>query len=123
MIQRTQIKVDTSYLPQSDSLLRSLENMLLVAQAREQLNREIVTNEELGLVEENSLMWDKIKVLLRQLEEERLEQLTRESDSAKETASNSIFIISIIIIVGFVLGILFIIFILMDITKSNFYRK
>ncbi len=123
VIQRTQIQVDTSYLPQADSLLRSLEVMLLTAQAKEQLNREIVSNEELRLVEENSLMWDKIKVLLRQLEEERLQQLTHESDSAKKTASNSIFIISVIIIVGFVLGILFIIFILTDITKSNFYRK
>jgi signal transduction histidine kinase/DNA-binding NarL/FixJ family response regulator len=123
VIKRTQIQIDTSYLPQADSLLRSLEVMLLTAQAKEQLNREIVSNEELRLVEENSLMWDKIKVLLRQLEEERLQQLTHESDSAKKTASNSIFIISVIIIVGFVLGILFIIFILTDITKSNFYRK
>lgn len=123
VIQRTLIQVDTSYLPQSDSLLRSLENMLLIAQARERLNREIVSNEELRLVEENSLMWDKIKILVQQLEEERLQQLTHESDSAKETASNSIFLISVIIIVGFVLGILFIIFILTDITKSNFYRK
>ncbi|MDM8161183.1 response regulator [Labilibaculum sp. K2S] len=123
VIQRTQIQIDTSYLPQADSLLRSLETMLLTAQAKERLNREIVSNEELRLVEENSLMWDKIKILLHQLEKERLEQLTHESDSAKEIASNSIFIISVIIIVGFVLGILFIIFILTDITKSNFYRK
>ncbi|WP_372752288.1 ATP-binding protein [Labilibaculum sp.] len=123
VIKRTQVKIDTSYLPQSDSLLRSLENMLLVAQAKERLNREIVSNEELRLVEENSLMWDQIKVLLHQLEEERLQQLTHESESAKEIANRSIFLISIIIIVGFVLGILFIIFILTDITKSNFYRK
>lgn len=123
VIQRTQIQIDTSYLPQADSLLRSLENMLLIAQAKERLNREIVSNEELRLVEENSVMWDKIKILLHQLEEERLQQLTHESDSAKEIASNSIFIISAIIIVGFVLGILFIIFILTDISKSNFYRK
>lgn len=123
VIQHTEIQIDTSYLPQADSLLRSLENMLLIAQARERLNREIVMNEELRLVEENSLMWDKIKILLHRLEEERLHQLTQESDSAKETASNSIFIISAIIIVGFVLGILFIIFILADISKSNFYRK
>lgn len=123
VIKRTKIQVDTSYLPQSDSLLRSLENMLVLAQAKERLNRDIVSNEELGLVEENSLMWDKIKVLVHQLEEERLQQLTRESDRAKETASTAISVISVIIIVGFVLGILFIIFILMDITKSNFYRK
>ncbi|WP_461632368.1 response regulator [Labilibaculum euxinus] len=123
VIQRTQIQIDTSYLPQADSLLRSLETMLLTAQAKERLNREIVSNEELRLVEENSLMWDKIKILLHQLEKERLQQLTHESDSAKEIASNSIFIISVIIIVGFILGILFIIFILTDITKSNFYRK
>jgi len=123
VIQHTHIQVDTSYLPQADSVLRSLENMLLLAHERERLNREIVMNEELRLVEENSLMWDKIKVLLHQLEEERLQQLTQESDSAKEIASNSIFVISAIIIVGFVLGILFIIFILTDITKSNFYRK
>jgi len=122
IIKRTEVQIDTSYLPQADSLLRSLENMLLVAQARERLNREIVSNQELRLVEENSIMWDKIKILLRQLEEERLEQLTTESTKAKEIASNSIFIISVIIIVGFVLGVLFIIFILTDITKSNYYR-
>nr|WP_320117660.1 response regulator [uncultured Marinifilum sp.] len=123
VVKRTEIQVDTSYLPQSDSLLRSLENMLLIAQAKEQLNREIVSKEELRLVEENSIMWDKIKVLLRQLEDERLVQLTKESDKAKQIANNSIFVISVIIIVGFVLGILFIIFILTDLTKSNYYKS
>jgi len=123
IIKRTEIQVDTSYLPQSDSLLRSLENMLLIAQEKDRRNREYVSRKELKLVEENSIMWDKIKILLRQLEEERLEQLTTESTKAKEIASNSIFIISVIIIVGFVLGVLFIIFILTDITKSNYYRK
>lgn len=123
VIKRTEVKVDTSYLPQSDSLLRNIENMLRTAQDMEELNREIVSNEELRLVEENSLIWDKIKLLLSQLEKERMEQLSQESNRAKQTASNSIFVISIIIIVGFGLGILFIIFILMDISKSNYYRK
>lgn len=123
VIKRTEVKVDTSYLPQSDSLLRNIENMLQTAQDMEELNREIISNEELRLVEENSLIWDKIKLLLSQLEKERMEQLSLESNRAKQTASNAIFIISIIIIVGFSLGILFIIFILMDISKSNYYRK
>ena len=123
IIKRTEVKVDTSYLPQSDSLLRSLESMLQLAQAKEQLNRDIVSREELRLVEENSLIWEKIKLLLSQLEMERMQQLTEESSRAKQIASNAIFVISIIIIVGLVLGILFIIFILMDISKSNYYRK
>jgi len=123
VIQRTQVRVDTSYLPQADSLLRSLETMLQTAQAKEQLNREIVSREELRLLEENTIIWDKIKLLLRQLETERLEQLAVDTNLAKRTANDSIFMISIIIIVGFVLGILFIIFILTDITKSNFYRS
>ncbi|WP_209319849.1 ATP-binding protein [Ancylomarina longa] len=123
VVKRTEVKVDTSYLPQEDSLLRSLENMLQIAQQKEQLNRDIVSREELQLVEENSLIWDKIKLLLNQLEKERMQQLTKASVKAKQIASNSIFTISIIIMIAFVLGILFIIFILMDITKSNFYRK
>jgi len=123
VVKRTEVKVDTSYLPQADSLLRSLENMLQLAQKKEQLNRDIISREELQLVEENSLIWDKIKLLLNQLEMERMQQLSVASSKAKQIANNSIFIISIIIIVAFVLGVLFIIFILMDITKSNFYRK
>lgn len=123
VIQRTEVKVDTSYLPQADSLLRSLETMLQTAQAKEELNRAILSREELRLLEENTLIWDKIKLLLRQLERERLEQLAIDTNLAKKTANDSIFIISIIIIVGFALGILFIIFILTDITKSNFYRS
>lgn len=122
VIQRTEVKVDTSYLPQSDSLLRSLENMLQTAQAREKLNRDIVSRQEVKLVEENSIIWEKIKQLLQELETERMEQLEVETSRAKQTASDSIFIISLIIIIGFALGILFIIFILTDITKSNFYR-
>jgi signal transduction histidine kinase/CheY-like chemotaxis protein/HPt (histidine-containing phosphotransfer) domain-containing protein len=123
VIQRTQVQVDTSYLPQSDSLLQSLQNQLQRAQEIEKLNRDIVFREELRLVEENTVIWDKIKILLRQLESERFVQLQDESDKAKQIASNTIFIISIIIIVGFVLGILFIIFILTDISKSNYYRS
>ncbi|MDE5419221.1 ATP-binding protein [Labilibaculum sp. DW002] len=123
VIQRTKVTVDTTYLPQADSLLRSLETMLQTAQAKEQLNREIVSREELRLLEENTIIWDKIKLLLRQLETERLEQLAIDTSLAKRAANDSIFMISVIIIVGFVLGILFIIFILTDITKSNFYRS
>lgn len=123
VIQRTEVQVDTSYLPQSDSLLMSLQDQLVRAQEIEKLNREIVYREELRLVEENTLIWDKIKLLLRQLESERFTQLQKESTKAKEIASNTISIISIIIIVGFVLGILFIIFILTDISKSNYYRS
>ncbi|WP_421920980.1 response regulator [Marinifilum sp.] len=123
VIQRTEVQVDTSYLPQSDSLLQNLEGMLKRAQEVEKLNRDIVYNEELKLVEENTIIWDKIKLLLRQLEAERFLQLQEESDKAKQIASNTISIISIIIIVGFVLGILFIIFILTDISKSNYYRS
>jgi signal transduction histidine kinase/CheY-like chemotaxis protein/HPt (histidine-containing phosphotransfer) domain-containing protein len=123
VIQRTQVQVDTSYLPQSDSLLQSLQSQLQRAQEIEKLNRDIVFKEELRLVEENTLIWDKIKLLLRQLEAERFIQLQEESDKAKQIASNTISVISIIIIVGFVLGILFIIFILTDISKSNYYRS
>ncbi len=123
IIQRTEVTIDTTYLPQADSLLRSLETMLQTAQAKEELNRAIVSREELRLLEENTLIWDKIKLLLRQLEMERLEQLAIDTSLAKKAANDSIFIISVIIIVGFGLGILFIIFILTDITKSNFYRS
>ncbi|NOU61255.1 ATP-binding protein [Marinifilum caeruleilacunae] len=123
VIQRTQVQVDTSYLPQSDSLLQSLQDQLKRAQEIEKLNRDIVFREELRLVEENTVIWDKIKLLLRQLESERFIQLRHESDKAKQIASNTISLISIIIIVGFVLGILFIIFILTDISKSNYYRS
>ncbi|MCT4601993.1 MAG: response regulator [Marinifilum sp.] len=123
VIQRTQVQVDTSYIHQSDSVLQNLEEMLKRAQEIEKLNRDIVFKEELRLVEENTIIWDKIKQLLRQLEEERFVQLQEESDKAKQIASNTISIISIIIIVGFVLGVLFIIFILTDISKSNYYRR
>ncbi|WP_321310331.1 ATP-binding protein [Marinifilum fragile] len=123
VIQRTEVQVDTSYLPQSDSLLQSLQSQLQRAQEIERLNRDIVYKEELRLVEENAIIWEKIKLLLRQLEEEKFVQLKSESDKAKQVASNTISMISIIIIVGFVLGTLFIIFILTDISRSNYYRK
>lgn len=123
LVQRTEIKVDTSYLPQADTLLHRLDSILHRAQRIEELNRDVVLRQELRLVEENAIIWDKIKLLLRQLESERLEQLTMESNKAKDVASNAISVISIIIILGFVFGILFIIFILMDISKSNYYRK
>jgi signal transduction histidine kinase/response regulator RpfG family c-di-GMP phosphodiesterase len=123
LVQRTEIKVDTSYLPQADTLLHRLDSILHRAQRIEELNRDVVLRQELRLVEENAIIWDKIKQLLRQLESERLEQLTMESNKAKDVASNAISVISIIIIVGFVFGVLFVIFILMDISKSNYYRK
>lgn len=123
VIQRTKVQVDTSYLPQSDSLLQSLQSQFQRAQEIERLNRDIVYKEELRLVEENAIIWEKIKLLLRQLEEEKFVQLKSESDKAKQVASNTISMISIIIIVGFVLGTLFIIFILTDISRSNYYRK
>lgn len=123
VVKRTKVTVDTSYLPQADSVFINLESVLQTAKAKEDLNREIVSREELRLLEKNTIILDKIKQLLRQLERERLEQLSIEAKLAKATANESIFIISAIIIVGFALGILFIIFILTDLTKSNFYRS
>jgi signal transduction histidine kinase/CheY-like chemotaxis protein len=123
VIQRTEVKIDTSYISTADSLLEHFEKEIQLAQMREQLNRDIVSREELRLVEENSLIWEKIERLLSQLEKRRLDQLIGESEKAKLGANKAIRIIIIIVIVGLVLGVLFIIFTLLDISKSNYYRK
>lgn len=123
LVQRTHIVVDTTYIPQSDSILVNIKNILQDAREQELKMRAVLSRKELKLISENSFILSKVKKILRQLEVERLRQLVLKTDNARKIANESIFMISIIIIVGIVLGVLFIIFILNDVSKSTYYRK
>jgi signal transduction histidine kinase/DNA-binding response OmpR family regulator len=123
VVQRTLVKVDTSYVPQPDSLINNLKVILQDVRREELRNRRILSREELRLIDENAFILGKVKSILKRLEKKRLAHLTQKTEHARQIASDAIFTISIIIIVGIVLGSLFVFFILNDITRSNFYRK
>ncbi|TKG96353.1 response regulator [Puteibacter caeruleilacunae] len=123
VVTRTSVSIDTTYIPQSDSILSNVRAILESMQAEQARYQALLSREELKLINENSQILSKVKNILYQLEKNRLVKLRQKTEAAKEIASNSIFVISVIIIIGIVLGTLFIYFIVVDISRSNFYKS
>ncbi len=123
VVRKKVLKVDTSYVQPKNNELVAMKKLWEEAQLKEQLNRDIVGREELRLMEGNTIIWSKIKTLLRQLSQERREQKKRESEQVIEKANSSISDILLIIIVAVLFVIVLASYTLSDIQKSNYYRK
>lgn len=122
VVERQEVGLDSSFLLKQDSLFNSLKIELESSRIEEQEVRKKLMREELQLVEENSFILQKIKTLLNELEQQQIRDISLKVKQTKKIAKNSITLISIVIIVGFIFGVLFILFILLDLSKSDYLK-
>jgi len=123
LIERQEVDIDSSFILKQDSLFDNFRAELESARKREQFARDKLMREELELVDENSIILQKVKELLSQLEQQQIQDLKIKVAQTKNIAHDSIILISIVIIVGFVFGVLFILFTLLDLSKSDYLKK
>ena len=123
VIERQELDIDSSFILKQDSLFNNFRAELESARKRERFARNRLMREELKLVDENSIILQKIKQLLSQLEQQQIQDLKIKVAETKRIARDSITLIAIVIIVGFILGVLFILFTLLDLSKSEFLKK
>lgn len=123
MVERQEIGIDSSFIKKQDSLFNSFKEELESSRKRELRARERLMNEELKLVDENSIILQKIKKLLSELEDQQIKDINQKVSNTEQIAKDSIVMITIVIIIGFIFGVLFILFILLDLSKSDYLKK
>ncbi|MGZ2370940.1 ATP-binding protein [Ancylomarina sp. YFZ004] len=123
VIERQEVGIDSSFILKQDSLFNSFKEELESSRRKEQKARERLMHEELKLVDENSIILQKIKKLLTELEQQQIRDITQKVTQTEQLAKDSIILITIVIIVGFIFGVLFILFTLLDLSKSDYLKK
>lgn len=123
VVERQEIGIDSSFIKKQDSLFNSFKEELESSRKRELRARERLMNEELKLVDENSIILQKIKKLLSELEDQQIKDINQKVSNTEQIAKDSIVMITIVIIIGFIFGVLFILFILLDLSKSDYLKK
>lgn len=122
VIERQEVGIDSSFILKQDSLFNSFKEELESSRKKEQQARERLMLEELKLVDENSIILQKVKKLLTELEQQQIRDLKQKVFRTEQIAKDSIVLITIVIIVGFIFGVLFILFILLDLSKSDYLK-
>ena len=122
LIERQEVGIDSSFILKQDSLFNSFKEELESSRKKEQQARERLMLEELKLVDENSIILQKVKKLLTELEQQQIRDLKQKVFRTEQIAKDSIVLITIVIIVGFIFGVLFILFILLDLSKSDYLK-
>jgi hypothetical protein len=123
LIERQEVGIDSSFILKQDSLFNSFKEELESSRRKEQEARKRLMHEELKLVDENSIILQKIKKLLTELEQQQIRDITQKVTQTEQIAKDSIILITIVIIVGFIFGVLFILFTLLDLSKSDYLKK
>ena len=123
VIERQEVAIDSSFLQKQDSLFNSFKEELESSRKKEQEARARLMHEELKLVDENSIILQKIKKLLTELEQQQIRDINQKLKQTEHIAKDSIILITIVIIVGFIFGVLFILFTLLDLSKSDYLKK
>ncbi|RZT92336.1 phospho-acceptor domain-containing protein [Ancylomarina subtilis] len=123
VIERQEVGIDSSYILKQDSLFNSFKEELESSRKKERQTRERLMHEELKLVDENSIILQKVKKLLNELEKQQIRDINKEVAQTEEIAQDSIVMITIVIIIGFIFGVLFILFTLLDLSKSDYLKR
>lgn len=125
VLTKTKVTVDTTITSeyQPDTVLLNVKRMLADLQAQETRFNRLLTNKELAMLKRDNLIMNNIRTIIHSLEaEERAldENKAAEAKSVADTFSKTILIIGIISLIA---GIVFIVLILHDVNRSNFYKR
>ncbi len=118
----TTITTDTSFV-QPDTVLGSIQQILVDIGKEESQYQEVLAGKELKLIESSMVIIDQIRGLISGLEKQELAQNIQRANNAKVIASRSTLTISIIIFICLVLGILFTYLIFKDVRIGDYYNK
>lgn len=122
---RTEVSIDTIVIsqPMPDTLMVNVRQMLQELQHEENIYRRQLSGQELAMLQKDQAIMDQIRQMIRELEREEALSTTagvRRARNVANRASVNIFMISC---VGLLSSLIFMVLIVNDITRSNYYKK
>ncbi|HSW67937.1 MAG TPA: ATP-binding protein, partial [Bacteroidales bacterium] len=124
VLRETKVVHDTSILVHHDALqLERIQNILADLRDQEVLAQEQLYKKELELLQNNSLILSKVMDIISELEKEETFYLEEKTDEARTVASQSVFVISSVMLSSLFVILLFSFLIFRNVSRSNYYRK
>ncbi|WP_017730584.1 ATP-binding protein [Nafulsella turpanensis] len=122
---RTEVSIDTIALnlQAPDTVLGNVRKILKELQEEEHSYRRQLTSQELELLEKDQAIMDQIRQMIRELEREEAQLSAANAREATRVANQASFIIFMISCAGLLSSLVFMILIVKDITRSNYYKK
>lgn len=121
----TEVSIDTIIISQAatDTLMGNVRKILRELQQEEYSYRRQLTGQELVLLEKDQAIMDQIRQMIRELEREEVLSSTANARQARSVANKASFIIFMISCAGLLSSLVFMILIVKDITRSNYYKR
>ena len=122
---RTEVSIDTIAINEyaADTVMGNVRKILRELQEEEYSYRRQLTSQELQLLEKDQAIMDQIRQMIRELEREEAKASAANAREATQMANKASFIIFMISCVGLLSSLVFMILIVKDITRSNYYKK
>lgn len=117
------VVVDTLSVARQNKALDEVEQIILNMENEQRAeNRRLVT-EELELIHANSLFINQLLSILHDVENEEVARMHANNDRAGQLVNQSIWRISLLLIIFFIGAALLVYFIWVDITRANYYKE
>jgi signal transduction histidine kinase/HPt (histidine-containing phosphotransfer) domain-containing protein len=116
------VKVDTLAIAKQDSAIVEVGKIMKTLEEDQRIQSKQVLQRELDLINTNIILINQLLTILQEVENEEVASIERKNLDAGILVTSSIERIGAILIVFFLLAALLVFLILVDISKSNFYR-
>ena len=122
---RTEVSIDTIVITEAtaDTLMRNVRQILNEIQQEETVYRRQLTGQELAMLEKDQAIMDQIRKMILELDREEEMSSLANARRARSVANQASVIIFMISCAGLLLSLIFMMLIVKDITRSNFYKK
>lgn len=122
---RTEVSIDTIVIsqPVADTIMRNVRKILKEVQQEENVNRRQLTSQELAMLQKDQAIMDQIRKMIKELDREEAVASVINARKARNVANKSSVIIFMISCAGLLMSLVFMVLIVKDITRSNYYKK
>ena len=122
---RTEVSIDTIVIsqPAADTIMKNVRQILKEVQQEEKVNRRQLTSQELGMLQKDQAIMDQIRKMIKELDREEAVASVLNARKARNVANRSSVIIFMISCAGLLMSLVFMVLIVKDITRSNYYKK
>lgn len=116
-------KIDTLSVARQDSAIQQVGLIMKGLEADQRSQNAQMAAQELALVRANTQLISQLLGVLRDVEDEELQVMRKNNEQAAAVVRESTWRIAAVMVVFLVGGVVLLAFSLMDITRSNYYRK
>lgn len=116
------VKVDTLAIAQQDSAMMAVGRFMKGLERDQRQQTKQMLQRELELIGTNIVLINQLLSILQEVENEEIASIERKNDEAGAMVNSNIQRIGLIMIVFFLLAAVLVFLIMLDISKSNYYR-